>query len=298
MEKLSLSDKVFTILNRVLYSIFVIIIAYPLVYIVSASISDPSAVANGEMWLWPVDITFKGFEKVFENNQIWIGYRNTIIYTLVGTALHLVILLPCAYALSRKDLMAKTFFTWLILFTMLFNGGLIPTYLVVKSLGMLDTMWAIVIPNVIGAWSILVARAFFKQTIPEELVDASQIDGASNFSIFFKVVIPLSAPIIAVMALFHGVSLWNQYFKALIYLSDESKYPLQLILREILVVGQMSADVGGEGGLGGQSLLQAIQNAELIKYAVMIVSSLPLLLIYPFVQRFFVKGILIGSVKE
>lgn len=298
MRKFTLSDKAFDRINIVFYSILVLIIAYPLVFIASASISNPSAVASGEMWLWPIDITFTGYEKVFENPEIWNGYKNTIIYTLLGTALHLVILLPCAYALSRKDIMGKKFIIWLILFTMLFNGGLIPTYLVVQSLGMLDTMWAIIIPNIVGAWSILVARAFFTQSIPDELVEASEMDGASNFVIFFKVVIPLSAPIIAVMALFHGVSLWNQYFKALIYLSDESLYPLQLILREILIIGQMSADVGGQGGLGGESLLQAIQNAELIKYAVMIVSTLPLLLIYPFLQRFFVKGVLIGSVKE
>ncbi|NAP01429.1 ABC transporter permease subunit, partial [Halomonas sp. MG34] len=169
-------------------------------------------------------------------------------------------------------------------------------YLVVKALGMLDTVWAIVIPNVVGAWSILVARTFFQQSIPDDLVEASKIDGASDFHIFRKVVLPLSLPIIAVMALFHAVSLWNQYFTALIYLSDRELYPLQLIIREILIINQMGLEEGSAGGM--ESLVEQVKNASLVKYAVIIISSLPLLIVYPFLQRFFVKGVLIGSVKE
>ncbi|MFD1413338.1 carbohydrate ABC transporter permease [Oceanobacillus jeddahense] len=295
MKRFSLSDRGFDLINTIFLLIILVLIVYPLVFVLSASISDPQAVSSGRMWLWPVDITFKGYERVFANDAIWIGYKNTIIYTAVGTAIHLFVLLPCAYALSRKELMAKKFILWFILFTMLFNGGLIPTYLVVQSMGMLDTMWAIIIPNVVGAWSILVARAFFQQSIPDQLVEASKIDGASDFYIFIRVVLPLSLPIIAVMALFHAVNLWNQYFNALIYLSDRDKYPLQLILREILVVNQMQLnDPGGSA----ESLVDQVKTAGLIKYAVIIVSSLPLLLIYPFVQRFFVQGVLIGSIKE
>jgi len=295
MNRLTVSDRMFDVLNKTFLTLVVAVIAYPLLFILSASMSDPSAVSTGKVWLYPVDITFEGYARVFQNDAIWIGYRNTIFYTLLGTVVHLIILLPCAYALSRKELLAKTTITWIILFTMLFNGGLIPTYMVVKSLGMLDTAWAIVIPNVIGAWSILVARTFFKSSIPDELVDASKIDGASDFSIFFKIVLPLSAPIIAVMALFHAVSLWNQYFGALIYLSNEMMYPLQLILRQILIISevQQGFDAGAVDSLADQ-----IKRAALIKYSVMIVSSLPLLIVYPFLQRFFVKGILIGSVKE
>src|SRR5699024_374705 len=200
--------------------IILIIVVYPLVFVLSASISNPLAVSSGKMWLWPVDVTLKGYEIVFSEKSIWTGYKNTIIYTVVGTLIHLFVLLPCAYALSRKELMGKGIFLWFILFTMLFNGGLIPTYLVIKSLGMLNTMWAIVIPNVVGAWSILVARTFFQQSIPDQLVESSKIDGASDFVIFLRIVLPLSMPIIAVMALFHAVNLWNQYFNALIYLSD------------------------------------------------------------------------------
>ncbi|WP_152657901.1 carbohydrate ABC transporter permease [Oceanobacillus sp. CFH 90083] len=295
MKRFTLSDRGFDVVNTIFLFIILILIVYPLVFVLSASISDPQAVSSGKMWLWPVDITFKGYERVFANDAIWLGYKNTIIYTVVGTAIHLFVLLPCAYALSRKELMAKKLILWFILFTMLFNGGLIPTYLVVKSMGMLDTMWAIIIPNVVGAWSILVARAFFQQSIPDQLVEASKIDGASDFYIFIRVVLPLSLPIIAVMALFHAVNLWNQYFNALIYLSDRDKYPLQLILREILVVNQMQLnDPGGSA----ESLVDQVKTAGLIKYAVIIVSSLPLLLIYPFVQRFFVQGVLIGSIKE
>ncbi|WP_040978627.1 carbohydrate ABC transporter permease [Oceanobacillus jeddahense] len=299
MRKFQLSDKGFDVLNTIFVTIIVILIVYPLIFVLSASISSPAAVNTGKMWLWPVDISFNGFKTVFQNEAIWSGYRNTIIYTVVGTILHLAILLPCSYALSRKEVVGKQFIMWFILFTMLFNGGLIPTYLVIQSLGMIDTMWAIVVPNVVGAWSILVARAFFQQSIPDQLVEASKIDGATDFQIFFKIVLPLSMPIIAVMALFHAVGLWNQYFNALIYLSDETKYPLQLILREILILneGMMSGGAGAEGG-SASSFAEQIETASLIKYAVIIVSSLPLLIVYPFVQRFFVKGVLIGSVKE
>lgn len=298
MEKRGLSEKTFDRLNILFVVIIVLMITYPVIFIISASISDPAAVNTGKMWLWPVDITFDGFRKVLQNEAIWRGYYNTIIYTLVGTAIHLVLLLPAAYALSRKELKGKKFLLWFILFTMLFNGGLIPTYLVVKSLGMLDTIWAIVIPGVVGAWSILVARTFFQQTIPNQLIEAAKIDGASDMYIFFRIALPLSAPLIAVMALFHGVSMWNQYFGALIYLTDESKYPLQLVLREILIVHEIGSDRSLEGAGATKSLVEQVKTADLVKYAVMIVSALPLLIIYPFLQKYFVKGVLIGSVKE
>lgn len=296
MKGFSLSDKTFDRINILFVFLITLVIVYPLIFVVSASISNPAAVTTGKMWLWPVDITLKGYNLIFKNPDIWIGYKNTIIYTTVGTLIHLFILLPCAYALSRKEIMAKKLFLFFILFTMLFNGGLIPTYLVVKSLGMLNTIWAIVIPNVVGAWSILVARAFFQQSIPDQLVEASKIDGASDFDIFRKIVLPLSMPIIAVMALFHAVSLWNQYFSALIYLSDESKYPLQLILRQILIFNELGTDITSAGDAG--SYAEKVATAAIVKYAVIIVSSLPLLIAYPFLQRYFVKGVLIGSVKE
>ncbi|MFD2627762.1 carbohydrate ABC transporter permease [Oceanobacillus kapialis] len=296
MRTRGLSDKAFDRINKLLVGFIVLIITYPLIFVISASISDPGAVNSGKVWLWPVDITFEGFKRVFANEDIWIGYRNTIMYTVVGTVIHLIVLLPCGYALSRKEVAGKKLILWFVLFTMLFNGGMIPTYLVVKSLGMIDTIWAVVIPGVVGAWSILVAKTFFQQSIPDQLVEASKIDGASDLKIFFRVVLPLSLPIVAVMALFHAVSLWNQYFSALIYLNDRELFPLQLFLREILIVNEMS----GEGEMLGttESLVEQTKTAALVKYAVIIVSSLPLLLVYPFLQRYFVKGVLIGSVKE
>lgn len=296
MKRVGMPDKSFDLLNKIFLTAIVIIVVYPLIFVISASISDPAAVSSGKMWLLPIDITFDGYKLILQDASIWLGYRNTIFYTTVGTLIHLFVLLPCAYALSRKELMGRKYILWIILFTMMFSGGLIPTYLVIKTLGMLDTMWALVIPGVVGAWSILVARTFFQQSIPDQLVEASKIDGASDFYIFLRIVLPLSLPIVAVMSLFHAVGLWNQYFNALIYLSDRDKYPLQLILREILVVNQMQL---GEGsGEQTESLIEQVRTGGLIKYAVIIVSSLPLLIAYPFLQRFFVQGVLIGSIKE
>lgn len=294
----SRSDRRFDIVNTIFLIAIVVIIGYPLWFVVIASISDPQAVEAGRVWLWPVDLTLDGYKRVFAESAIWTGYRNTIIYTLIGVALHLFLVLPCAYALSRKNVVGRTVITWYILFTMLFSGGMIPTYLVVKNLGMLDTLWAVVVPGAAGAWSILVGRAFFKQTVPEELNESAKVDGASDFQVFLRIAIPLSAPIIATLALFHGVGLWNEYFKALIYLSDRDKYTLQLILRELLIVSQDATQGGGTDGGEAGSLVEQLRLASLIKYAVMIVASLPLLIVYPFLQRFFTKGVLIGSVKE
>lgn len=294
-----LGDRAFDAVNVGFLVAVVIIIGFPLWFIAIASISDPDAVNSGQVWLWPVDFTLDGYKRVFEETSIWIGYRNTIIYTVVGVLIHLAITLPCAYALSRKETMGRTAITWFILFTMLFNGGMIPTYLVVKDLGLLDTLWAVVLPGATGAWAILVGRAFFKQTVPDELTESAKVDGANDFQIFFRMAIPLSAPIIATLALFHGVGLWNEYFKALIYLSDRNKYTLQLILRELLIVTQGAGGDSGEAIAGSaDAIAEQLRIASLIKYAVMIVASLPLLVIYPFLQRFFVKGVLIGSVKE
>lgn len=297
MSKFTLSDKAFERINFFLVLIVTVVVIYPLVFVISASVSDPTAVATGRMWLWPVDFTLDGYERVFKRADIWIGYKNTIIYTFVGTLIHLFLLLPSAYALSRKELLGKQIFLWYILITMLFNGGLIPTFLVVRNLGMLDTMWAIVIPGIIGAWSLLVARSFFQSTIPDGLVEASKIDGASDIYLFIRVVLPLSLPIIAVMALFNAVNMWNSYFSALIYLNDASKFPLQLVLRKILILNEVSADVSQSGGITS-GFGDQLKIAELLKYAVIMVSALPLLIVYPFLQRFFVQGVLIGSIKE
>ncbi|WP_130860637.1 carbohydrate ABC transporter permease [Gracilibacillus phocaeensis] len=297
MKRESATDKIFIICNTIFILFLIVIVMYPLIYIVSASISNPTLVNSGQVWFFPKDITWEGYVRVFQNGDIWNGYKNTIIYTIGGVIVHLIILLPSAYAVSRTDIPFKKAIMWFFLFTMFFNGGLIPTYLLIRDLGMIDTTWAMIVPNALGVWSVIVARAFFQQNVPNELVEAAEIDGATDFYIFFKLVLPLSAPIIAVMALFHGVGIWNQYFNALMYLNDSSLYPLQLILREILILNEMSADMM-MSGQDLESFAEQARIADIIKYAVMIVAALPLLIVYPFLQKYFVKGVLVGSIKE
>jgi len=288
------SERGFVALNHLFVALMLIVVLYPLIYIVSASISDPAFVKTGQMWLWPMGLTMEGYELVLKNADIWLGYRNTIFYTLAGTAINLIVTLPCAYALSRPFIKGRGIVMAMIVFTMLFNGGLIPTFLLVKSLGMVNTVWAMLLPSAAAAWNIIVSRTFFQMNVPRELEEAAEMDGCSPIRIFIRIVVPLSMPIIAVMGLFYGVSHWNQFFNALIYLSDHQLFPLQLFLREILVESQMNST------MDSGSILEAAEQAriaEIIKYAVMIVSMLPLLIAYPFLQRFFLKGVMIGSLK-
>jgi len=292
------TDRLFLLCNYAFVTVALLVVTYPLLYIVSASISNPKLVASGEMWLWPKDITFEGYKRVFNSRQIWNGYANTILYTLAGTAVNLLVTLPAAYALSRKDFVFRNFFTGMFMVTMFFGGGLVPTYLLVKELGMINTMWALIIPSAASIWNIVVTRTFFQSAIPTELQEAAQMDGCTNLRLFIRIVLPLSLPIIAVMALFYGVGHWNSYFSALIYLNDSGKYPLQLVLRQILVLQEMSA----QGGTMVDAATATAANtkaeiAALVKYAVIIVSTLPVIAVYPFLQRYFVQGVLIGSLK-
>ncbi|OME79030.1 sugar ABC transporter permease [Paenibacillus sp. FSL A5-0031] len=291
-------DKVFLICNYIYVFLAFIVVAYPVIYMISASISDPKLVGSGEMWLWPKGITFEGYQRVFQNSSIWTGYGNTILYTVVGTSINLFVTLPAAYALSRKDFMGRNFFMGMFLVTMFFGGGLVPSYLLIKELGMVNTIWAIVIPSAASIWNIIVARTFFQSSIPKELQEAAQIDGCTNLRLFVKIILPLSMPIIAVMALFYGVGNWNSYFSALIYLNDAAKYPLQLVLRQILVLQEMSAQGGGVIDASSASALNnKAEIAALVKYAVIIVATAPIIAVYPFLQRYFVQGVMIGSVK-
>jgi len=296
--KESNGDKLFLFLNYLYLTIALVIVLYPLLYIVSASISDPKLVASGEMWLFPKGITFEGYARVFENQNIWIGYKNTIIYTVIGTAVNLLVTLPAAYALSRSDFVGRGFFMAMFLVTMFFGGGLVPSYLLVKDLGMVNSMWALILPGAASIWNIIVARTFFQSTIPKELQEAAHIDGCTNFRLFIKIVLPLSMPIIAVMALFYGVGHWNSYFSAMIYLNDAAKYPLQLFLRQILVLQEMAAQGGGAIDISSAAAMNTkAEIAALVKYAVIIVATVPVIVIYPFLQRYFVQGVMIGSVK-
>lgn len=294
----SRSDRLFKIANYTFLTVVLAIVLYPLIYVVSASISNPAFVNSGQMWLFPKDIMWEGYVRVFENKQIWIGYRNTIFYTLLGTTINLLVTIPAAYALSRRDLVGRNWIMGMFVFTMFFSGGLIPTYLLVKNLGMVNTIWAMVLPNAAAVWNIIICRTFFQSTIPRELEEAATIDGCSTVKMFLKIILPLSKPIIVVMALFYGVGHWNSYFNALIYLSDQNLYPLQLVLRQILVLQQMDAETtGGAVGAVATAMANKAEIAAIIKYAVMIVSTLPVIIVYPFLQRYFVKGVMIGSIK-
>jgi putative aldouronate transport system permease protein len=285
-------DRAFDILNYAMLFIILIIILYPLIFIISASISNPQAVNSGHMLLLPKDITFLGYKKVFQNEDILIGYRNTIFYTIVGTSINLVMTILAAYPLSRRDLAGKNIVMVLLVVTMFFSGGLIPTYLLVKKLGMLNTIWVMVIPNAVSIWNIIIMRTFFQQSIPNEIQEAAAIDGSSDFHMLLKVILPLSMPIIAVMTLFYSVGHWNAFFNGLIYLTDQHLYPLQLILRQILIQNQMDNMAGS-----GESLTDQVLYAQTIKYAVVIVANLPILMLYPFLQKHFTKGIMVGAIK-
>lgn len=287
------SDRAFTIFNYIVLTLFLIAVAYPLIYVFSASMSDPRSVISGKMWLWPVDITFDGYRAVFRNSRIVTGFQNSLFYTVAGTLISVTLTILAAYPLSRKDLAGRNVIMFLFVFTLLFGGGLIPTYLVVREVGMLNTRWALIIPAALSVYNMIITRTFFQSTIPDELLEAAQLDGCSDFRFVKDVVIPLSGPIIAVNALFYAVGQWNQYFSALIYLTKPDLFPLQLILREILVQNQVDfSQISDVNQLMARQQLQ-----DLLKYSLIVVASAPVLIIYPFVQKHFVRGVLIGSLK-
>lgn len=296
--KLTGSDKFFTVFVYLFLVGALVVVAYPLLYILSASVSDPVAVNSGRMLLFPRGFTFEGYRTIFENNALWRGYGNTIFYTALGTSINLFVTIPAGYALSRPDFIGKNFVTKLMMVTMFVGGGLIPSYILVTGLGLGNSVWALVLPNAASVYNIIVTRTFFQSTIPIEIEEAAIMDGASYFRRFFSIVLPLSKPILAVMALFYGVGHWNSYFNALIYISDRSKYPLQMILREILVLQDMSSNPTLQmTGEMAEFLYSQQQLGQVIQYGVMIVSTLPLIIVYPFLQKYFVKGVMIGSLK-
>ncbi len=289
----STSDKWFDTANYILLSILMLIVLYPLYFIIIASISNPDLVNSGKLWIFPRELTMEGYRRIFADSSIWLGYRNTLLYTGLGTFINVVLTLTAGYALSRGDMPGRGLFMFLITFTMFFGGGLIPTYLLVKNLGMVNTIWAMVIPNAVSAFNIIITRTFFQSTIPSELLEAAVIDGCSNTRFFTRIVLPLSMPIVAVMVLFSAVGHWNSYFQALIYLKDDELYPLQIVLRNILISNDVSGNMIDD--LANLSEQQRI--GELMKYGIIMVASLPVLILYPFVQKYFVKGVMIGSIK-
>ncbi|NMO96371.1 carbohydrate ABC transporter permease [Paenibacillus lemnae] len=289
----SRGDRMVAVTIYVLLSFIALLVIYPLFFVMIASISSPEMVMRGEVWLWPKELSFVGYERLFANSELMRGYLNTLLYTVVGTAINLVMTIAAAYPLSRQDFRGRNFFTFMIVFTMFFSGGMIPTYLLIRDLGMLNTFWVMVIPSALSVWNILIMRTFFQNSIPKEVQEAAFIDGASNTKLILRIVLPLSIPVLAVMVLFYAVGHWNSYFSALLYLSDRDRYPLQLFMREILIQGQMQEMVE----ISDDSLARSLMDAEAIKYAAVIVTNLPMLLLYPFLQKYFIKGVMVGAVK-
>lgn len=284
-------DRVFMAGVYILLTTFLLIVLVPLINILASSFSSPAAVSSGQVFLWPVDFTLRGYEAVLSNSTIVTGFRNSILYVVAGTLVSLALTVMIAYPLSRSGLVGGRALIGGVLFTMVFSGGLIPTYMVVRSFGMLDTPWAMIIPGAIGAWQVLIAMTFFRSSIPAELYEAAQLDGAGDLRFLWSVVLPLSKPLLAVIALMYGIGQWNQYFSALIYLRNEDFYPLQLVLRNILVLNNNA------GGSNLADQLEAQQLADLMKFSLIVVSTVPVMLVYPFVARHFTKGVMIGSVK-
>lgn len=289
----SAGDKAFIILVYVLLSAVMLIVLYPLIYIVSASFSDPQAVVSGKVMLWPVDVTLRGYKAVFRNPKILTGFINSFIYMGVGTVVNLIMTMLCAYPLSRKEFTARNKIAALFVFTMYFSGGLMPTYMIVNKFGLINTRWAMIIPSAMSTYNMIIARTYMVNSIPDELYEAAQIDGCSPFKYLLKVIVPLSKPILAVLALYYGIAKWNNYFDAMLYINDADLQPLTIVLREILIQNQidptMLTDAAAMAKLQGMT--------ELLKYAVIVVASVPVLAIYPFVQKYFVKGVAIGAVK-
>lgn len=288
------SDRIIDIVMMILICIFVLAVLYPLYYILIASVSDPYDVYAGKTFLLPSGFTLEGYMKVFREEAIAVGYLNSILYTAVGTLISTVLVIITAYPLSKKEMPGRKPIMIFYLITMYFSGGLIPTYLVVANTGLLNSMWALVLPGGVSVFNVIVARTYFESSIPQEMYEAAKMDGCGHLKTFLKIVVPLSKPIIAVMVIFAMVAFWNDWFTALIYMNDKGKYPLQLALRQVLIQSQASATAmsGMDGGYA-----EANRITELIKFSSMVVGAVPMLIAYPFVQKYFEKGLMVGAVK-
>lgn len=291
----SKEDKIFDGVNAILITVIVLLIFYPILFVVSASLSDPTKIFDSPILLWPKGFTLNGYKKVFENRDIWIGFKNAVIYTGLGTLINVIMTTLAAYPLSRRNFKGRNIITFLFTFTMFFSGGLIPTYLVNQKLGIINTIWVMILPGAVGVYNMIIMRTYFQQNIPRELEESAFIDGCTDMQLLWKVVLPLSTPIIAVMMMFYGVGRWNGYFDAMIYLSDRELFPLQLILREILIQNQMGDAANQQIMSSNQAEVSMIK--QTIKYSVVVISSIPVLLFYPIVAKYFEKGIMVGAIK-
>lgn len=289
-------DKLYLSFVYLLLGIFVLLILYPLIYVISCSFSSPTAVVSGKVKLLPADFSTMGYEAVFRTKEVWTGYLNSIIYTVVGTILSVLVTMLGAFPLTRREFADKKAVTWLFTITMFIGGGLIPQYLVIKNLHLMDTMWALILPSLPSAWSIIIARTFISSNLPEELYEAAAVDGCGYIQYFVQMVIPLSKAVMAVLALSYATGMWNSYFSAMLYLHDSAKYPLQIVLRDILV--QNTIDMSSVNlAMDITGVMERQYLSEVLKYALIVVSSVPLMLFYPFIQKYFIKGVMVGSIK-
>ncbi|MBR2562461.1 MAG: carbohydrate ABC transporter permease [Lachnospiraceae bacterium] len=291
-SKMSLSDKVLLLVGYLLLALFVIAIIIPIIYIVIASFMDPITLQNSGISFDLDKWTTTAYERVLSNSQIWVGFRNAIIYSVVFTVVSVGVTLLAAYPMSRADFKGRGLFNTIFMITMFFGGGLIPTYLLISNLGLLNSMWAVILPGAFSVWNMIIARSYY-QGIPAELREAADVDGANELTYYFMILLPVCTPVITVLALWQFVGMWNSYFDAMIYLNSASKQPLQLVLRSILIQNQPESGMISDM----QSTAARAQLAELLKYATIIISSLPLLIMYPFFQKYFDSGIMVGSVK-
>ena len=288
----TLGDRLFYAGCYLITALFMLAVLYPLVYILSASFSSADAITSGRMWLYPVDFSLVGYRYILKYDAIWLGYRNTLFYTFAGTLINVAMTMTCAYGLSRRGMRGRRFFTMLFTFTMIFSGGMIPNYLLMKDLRLLNTVWCMLLPGAISAYNLIVAKTFIENSIPGDLLEAARIDGCSDVRFFFSIVLPLSKAILAVLLLMYAAAHWNAYFNAFLYLTDKKLYPLQIFLRQILVQSNMSADM-----LDPEAMAQMQTLQQILKYAVIVVSTAPMLCLYPFVQKYFRQGVMIGSIK-
>lgn len=287
------TDRTYYFIAYAVITLLTLSVLYPMVYILSASFSASSMVSAGKVWLLPIKPTLYNYQTVFQYKNVFVGYGNTIVYTTVGTLIAVSLSLICAYPLTRVSLPGHRFFALFFLFTMIFHAGMIPNYLLIRDLGLMNTRWAVILPGALNIYNMIVARSFMQSTIPSELFEASRIDGCDDFMYFFRVVLPLSKPIIAVISLYYAVQYWNSYFSAFLYLVDMKKYPLQLFLREILLLSNFAGTEDMEPEL--QALMRGL--GDTLKYAVIVISTVPLMMFYPFAQKYLVKGVMIGAVK-
>lgn len=290
----SKGDKVFFTINYIFLSFCFLIVIIPLINVISSSLSSPAALISGKVFILPVEPSLFAYKKIVTNPDLINGYLNSLFYTIVGTVVNIILTIMAAYPLSRKDFYGRNVITGMFVFTMLFNGGMIPNYLLVKNLNLYDTRWALIIPGALSVWNVMIARNFFQTTIPNELIEAAEIDGASDIKVIFSVILPLSAPIIAVLSLFYAVGHWNSYFGGFLYLKSKNLFPLQVVLRNILLNAQIIETMAD---IPSQEQLNMMSIVEVLKYAIIVFASLPVILLYPIVQKHFVKGVMVGSLK-